>query len=64
MGAYALTGTGCKKDFNKGVLLVAHIWSYTEENDGAKIRRSRIDITTFGGERSSEQLQIRALNSR
>jgi hypothetical protein len=45
-GAYRLTGAGCKKDFNKGVLLVAHIWSHIKEGDG-KTPRSRGDITVW-----------------
>ena len=35
-GAYTLTSAGCKKDFNKGMLPVAHIWSYMEEGNGVK----------------------------
>jgi hypothetical protein len=46
MGAYRLTGASCKKDFNKGVLLVAYIWSRVKEGDG-KTLRSRGDIIVW-----------------
>ena len=35
-GAYTLAGAGCEKDFNKGVLLVAYMWSYMEEGNRVK----------------------------
>jgi len=31
-----LTGAGCKKDFNKGVLPVTYIWSHIEEGNEVK----------------------------
>jgi len=36
MGAYTLTGASYKKDFNKGVLPVAYIWSHIKEGSGVK----------------------------
>lgn len=36
MGAYTLTSAGYKKDFNKGVLPVAYIWSYIKEGTEVK----------------------------
>ena len=46
-GAYRLTGAGCKKDFNKGVLPVAHIWSHIKEGDGVKHQDLEV-ISQFG----------------
>jgi hypothetical protein len=34
--AYTLTGAGCKKDFNKGVLLVVHMWSHIKKGNRVK----------------------------
>ena len=36
MGIYTLTSAGCKKDFNKDILLVAYIWSHIKEGSGVK----------------------------
>jgi len=36
MGAYTLTSAGYKKDFNKGVLPVAHIRGHIEEGNKVK----------------------------
>ena len=64
-GAYRLTGAGCKKDFNKGVLPVAHIWSHIKEGDRVKHQDLEV-ISQFGeGEefsiasKSSLELRIR-----
>jgi hypothetical protein len=33
LGALTFGGTGCKKDFNIGVLPIAHIWSHIDERE-------------------------------
>jgi len=45
MGAYTLTSASYKKDFNRGILLVAHIRSHIKEGNKAKHQGN---ITTFG----------------
>ena len=57
MGAYTLTSAGYKKDFNKGVLPVAHIWSHIEEGSGVKHHNPEQISRLLVRERSSEQLQ-------
>jgi len=47
MSAYRLTGAGCKKDFNKGMLPVTYIWSHIKEGDGVKHQYLEV-ISQFG----------------
>jgi len=58
-GAYTFTGAGCKKDFNKGVLPVAHMWSHIKKGNGVKQQ----DLEAISRLLVREQLQIRAPNS-
>jgi len=36
VSVYTLTGASCKKDFNKGVLLVAYMWSHNKKGNRVK----------------------------
>ena len=59
MGVYTLTGVGCKKDFNEGVLPVAHIWSHIKEGNGVKHQDLEV-ILQFG---SGEEFRIASKSS-
>jgi len=54
MGAYTLASTGCQKDFNEGVLPVAHIWNHIEEGSGVKHHDPKQISRLLVRERSSE----------
>ena len=64
-GAYTHTGAGYKKDFNKCVLPITHIWSHIKEGNGVKHQDLEV-ILQFGREdefriasKSSLELRIR-----
>ena len=62
-GAYTLTGAGCKKGFNKGVLPVTYIWSHIKEGDGVKHHDLEQISQLLVRERSSAQPQNQAQSS-
>jgi len=64
MGVYTLTSASCKKNFNKGVLLVAHIWSHIEEGSEVKHHDPEQISRLLVRERSLVELQIRASRSK
>ena len=56
MGVYTLTGAGCKKDFNKGMLPVVHMRGYIEESNKVKHHDLEQILRLLVREKSSKQL--------
>jgi len=60
-----LTSAGYKKDFNKGILLITHIWSHIKEDNGVKHQDPEVMLQFDRGEgfrmasKSSSELPIR-----
>jgi hypothetical protein len=63
MGVYTLISASYKRDFNKGVLLVAYIRTHIKEGNEVKHQDLEVISRLLVRERSLEQLQIQALNS-